>query len=37
MFAEAMARLPTRPAQTTIQEYRDRQHRLTSQIRQDDV
>ena len=37
MFAEAMARLPTRPAQTTIQEYRERQHRLTSQIRQDDV
>ena len=37
MFAEAMARLPSRPAQTAIQEYRERQHRLTSQIRQDDV
>ena len=37
MFAEAMARLPSRPEQTTIQEYRERQQRLTSQIRQDDV
>src|SRR5210317_973943 len=37
MFAEAMARLPTRPAQTTIDEFRERQSRLISQFRKDDV
>jgi len=37
MFAEAMARLPTRPARTTVQEFHQRQSRLTSQFRHDDV
>ena len=37
MFAEAMARLPTRPTQTTVEEFRERQGRLSSQFRQDDV
>jgi len=37
MFAEAVERLPSRPAETTKQEFRDRQGRLTSQFRHDDV
>ena len=37
MFAEAVERLPSRPAQTTKDEFRDRQGRLTSQFRHDDL
>ena len=37
MFAEAMARLPSHPAPTQIEEFQQRQDRLTSQFRQDDV
>lgn len=37
MFAEAVERLPSRPAQTTKEEFRDRQGRLTTQFRQDDL
>ena len=37
MFAEAVERLPSRPAQTTKEEFRNRQGRLTSQFRQDDL
>lgn len=37
MFAEAVERLPSRPAQTTKEEFRDRQGRLTSQFRHDDL
>ena len=37
MFAEAVERLPSRPAQTTKEEFRSRQGRLTSQFRHDDV
>ena len=37
MFAEAYARLPEQPSPTTVQEYRDRQSRLTAQLRIDDL
>ena len=37
MFAEAMARLPSHPAPTLLEEFQQRQDRLTSQFRQDDV
>jgi Xaa-Pro aminopeptidase len=37
MFAEAMARIPTPPRATAVDEYRGRQHRLTSQCRVDDL
>lgn len=37
MFAEAMARIPTPPRATAVEEYRDRQQRLTSQCRVDDL
>ena len=37
MFAEAIGRLPSRPPETTVEEFVERQARLTSQFRQDDV
>ena len=37
MFAEAMARLPSHPMPTSIEEFEQRQERLTSQFRHDDV
>ena len=37
MFAEAMARLPSQPMPTSIEEFEQRQERLTSQFRHDDV
>ena len=37
MFAEAMARLPSHPAPTLLEEFQQRQDRLTSQFRNDDV
>ena len=37
MFAEAMARLPSHPAPTLLEEFEQRQDRLTSQFRHDDV
>ena len=37
MFAEALTRLPQRPNPTGIQEYVERQARLSNQFRQDDV
>ena len=37
MFAEALSRLPQRPAPTTVEEHFERQRRLTDQFRQDDV
>ena len=37
MFAEAITRLPQRPPETTVEEFAQRQARLTSQFRQDDV
>ena len=37
MFAEAMARLPSLPAPTLLEEFEQRQDRLTSQFRKDDV
>ena len=37
MFAEAMARLPSLPAPTLLEEFEQRQDRLTSQFRNDDV
>ena len=37
MFAEAMARLPSHPMPTPIEEFELRQERLTSQFRHDDV
>lgn len=37
MFAEAMARLPSHPAHTLLEEFEQRQDRLTSQFRHDDV
>ena len=37
MFAEALSRLPQRPAPTTREEHFERQRRLTDQFRQDDV
>jgi Xaa-Pro aminopeptidase len=37
MFAEAYARLPEQPGATPVSEYRDRQTRLASQFRSDDV
>ncbi len=37
MFAEAMARLPSLPAPTLLEEFQQRQERLTSQFRSDDV
>ena len=37
MFAEAMALLPSQPAPTLMEEFKQRQERLTSQFRNDDV
>jgi len=37
MFADAFERLPPQPAPTKVEEFRDRQQRLTSQFRADDV
>ena len=37
MFAEALTRLPQRPDPTSVEEYAERQTRLTNQFRQDDV
>ena len=37
MFAEAMARLPSQPMPTSIEEFEQRQERLTSQFRHEDV
>ena len=37
MFAEALSRLPQRPAPTSVDEHFERQRRLTDQFRQDDV
>ena len=37
MFAEALTRLPQRPDPTSVEEYIERQTRLTNQFRQDDV
>ena len=37
MFAEAMARLPSLPPPTLLEEFQQRQDRLTSQFRNDDV
>jgi Xaa-Pro aminopeptidase len=37
MFAEALAKLPPQPAPTATSEFRERQERLTSQFRNDDV
>jgi len=37
MFADAMARLPPQPAPTPVVEYKQRQDRLTSQFKKDDL
>ena len=37
MFAEAFERLPPQPAATKVEEFRERQQRLTAQFRSDDV
>ena len=37
MFADAMARLPPQPAPTPAVEYKQRQDRLTSQFKKDDL
>ena len=37
MFAEALTRLPQRPDPTSVEEYAERQTRLTNQFRQNDV
>jgi Xaa-Pro aminopeptidase len=37
MFAEALERLPPQPAATKVEEFRERQQRLTAQFRSDDV
>ncbi|MGB1587309.1 MAG: aminopeptidase P N-terminal domain-containing protein [Poseidonia sp.] len=37
MFAEAFARLPEQPKPTGVQEFRERQERLTSQFRSNDL
>ena len=37
MFAEAFERLPPQPAATKVEEFRERQQRLTAQFRSDDL
>ena len=37
MFAEAFARLPEQPKPTGVEEFRERQQRLTSQFRSTDL